>query len=165
MPPPSQGSRGAGLTTTPDLATGARSYERCYGAPPTDLWTDLDDRLDLDRRAERQLGDANGAAGMLPSLAENGPEQLRGAVDHSRLPGEPGRRGDEADHLDDLQYPAEADERVDRGQRVECAAPGQLLGRLRGHFGADLSDRQELAVRERQLPGDVHVRAGPDRGH
>src|SRR5207249_461304 len=61
---------------------------------------DLDDHVDLDRGAEGELGDADGAAGVPARLAEDRAEQLAGSVDHARLAGEPLGRGDEPAELD-----------------------------------------------------------------
>jgi hypothetical protein len=52
---------------------------------------DFEDRLDLDRRVERQRSRADGGARMAPGLAERGDEQIRGAVGDEVLLGEIGR--------------------------------------------------------------------------
>ena len=46
----------------------------------------LEHEVDLDRRVQRQHGDADGRAGVSAPLAEHLPEQGGGAVDHAGWP-------------------------------------------------------------------------------
>ena len=76
----------------------------------------LHHELDLDRRPQRQLGHADRRPRVPPRLAEHLGEQVRRAVEHSGLAGEPGRGRHEADHLHHARDGVEADQRVDRGE-------------------------------------------------
>ena len=132
----------------------------------TELVGYLDDHVDLDRRAQRQLGDADGAAGVPAGLAEHRAEQLRRAVDHARLAGEALGRRDEADDLDDPDDVGQADQRR-RPRRARSARSGRpaACASSGGHLGADLAGREQLAVDHRELAGHVDVVARPHRRH
>ena len=63
----------------------------------------------------------------MPALfAQDVPEEAGRPVDDGRLAGEVRRRRHEAGHLDDLDNPAQADQRLDRGEGVQGADPGQV---------------------------------------
>ena len=122
---------------------------------------DLDDAA-RPRPARRAAGRRRPTAerACCAGVAEDLAEQLGGAVDDPRLAGEVRRRGDEADDLDDPHDALEADQRVDRGQRVERAGAGQLLGLLGRDERADLADGGQRALDHRQLPGGEDQVAG-----
>src|SRR6202140_3586116 len=90
---------------------------------------DFEDRLDLDRCAERQLSHPDRAAGVLTALAEHLNEQVGRAVDHRRLFGEVGRAVDETGELHNL---IDVVERVELGPRrrdeVDSSAARQREG-------------------------------------
>ncbi|GAB3855912.1 hypothetical protein GCM10029963_51410 [Micromonospora andamanensis] len=86
---------------------------------------------------------------MAAGLTEDGAEQVRRAVYDTGLAGEAGRAGDEAGQLHDLDDVLQTDKRIDRGERVEGAALGELLGLLGGDAGADLAGGQQLALGHR----------------
>jgi hypothetical protein len=70
---------------------------------------DLENQFELDAHVERELGGAEGQARVTSRFAENLNEQVRGAVDDSRLLGEAFGGGDMAGHphdpLDLIQAP------------------------------------------------------------
>src|SRR5918998_1435094 len=72
------------------------------------LGFELRHELHLDRRVQRQLGDAYGRAGVQPGLSEDLAYKLGGPVDDLRLGVEACCRGDEAGHLHDAAYPVQA---------------------------------------------------------
>ncbi len=131
--------------------------------PPRPEVSDLDDEFDLDRGVEGEDRDADGAAGVLAGLTEDGAEQLRGAVGDLGLAGEVRGRGDESDGLDDpLDVRQVADLGLDRGQGVQRALLGALAGDLGGDGVADLAGGDQGALAQRQLAGGVDQIAGPD---
>src|SRR4051812_13746618 len=89
------------------------------------------DELDLDRRVQRQGGDADGATRVPAGVPEDPAQQLARAVDHLRLTGEARGAGDEADDLDDPEL-VEVGDRGRGGERVEGADPRELGGVRRG---------------------------------
>ena len=54
---------------------------------------DLEDQLEFNAHVQRQLGRAEGQAGMASGLSENLNEQIRRTIDDGRLLGEAFRRG------------------------------------------------------------------------
>src|SRR5690625_952240 len=100
----------ASLALTGSLPAAANSWARRARPPDIrrrpDIWVmtesgHLNDHFDLDRRAQRQRGDSDRAAGVLPDITEDLTEQLASAVDHLRLGSEIGHRSDEPHHLHD----------------------------------------------------------------
>src|SRR3954454_1204315 len=100
---------------------------RCYCDERTQfrrrplLHVHFDDDFDLDGGAQRQLGDADRAAGVLARFAEDLAEQLGGPVDHAGLAGEALGAGHEAGQLHDPDDLVQADQGVHRRHRVERA--------------------------------------------
>ena len=86
-------------------------------SPPTSL--DLSDELDLDGHVARQRVGAHRRARVDASLAEDGAQQLGGAVEDLGLLREVGRAVDEADHLDDPLHAVE----VAWFRQMEAAKP------------------------------------------
>ena len=127
---------------------------------------DLDEDLDLDGGVERQHRYADGRARVHAGVTERRTEQVGGAVGDLRLAGEVGRRGHEADHLDDaLDLVEVADLGLHGGDRVERALLGVRAASSGRHLAADLPGGQQLARAHRELAGGVDVGARPDRGH
>ena len=77
----------------------------------------LDDRLDLDRDVEGQLGRADRRAGVAAGLAPDVEDQLREAVDHGGRLVEAGRAVDEPERLDPARDPVEIAELLLRARR------------------------------------------------
>jgi len=92
--------------------------------------SDLDDHLDLDTGAQRDLRYAKGAARVLALLAEHFGQEFRAAVGYQVLFGEFRRGVHQAHHLDDALHLVQvADVAVQRGQQVDGdAARGLLTG-------------------------------------
>ena len=120
--------------------------------------------LDLDRRVQRERRHADGGPCVHAGVAEDGAEQLGGAVGDLRLGGEVGRRRDEDDDLHDaLDQRQVADLGVDRRDRVEGALLCAGVGLLLGHLGADLAGGHQLARAHRELAGGEDLVAAAHR--
>ena len=83
-----------------------------------------DDRIDLDRGAERQHRHADRAAGVAAGLAEHLLHQLGGAVGDLGLIGEAAGAVHEHAELHDPLDPVEADRLVDLGEQHDAAGAG-----------------------------------------
>ena len=123
----------------------------------------LEHALDLDRRVDRQRGDADRGARMPALVAEHRDHEVGGAVHHLGAV-EEGRRGideaAEANHPLDLVEIAER--RLDLRQHVDRAGARRLLAVLDRYAVAELALGDELAARiEADLAGDEQQRADP----
>lgn len=126
----------------------------------------LEHRINLHRDIERQRGGADGEAGVLAAVAEDGDDQVAGAVDDLGLVGEVRHRVDETAELDAARHTVEvaAARRLELGQDVDRHDAGAGLAVLDRKRVAQLADMAQLAVLERHLPGDEDQAAGHDPG-
>ena len=101
---------------------------------------DREQRLDLDRRVERQRGDADRGAGVLSGFAQNSGDQVGCAVHHLVLLDKVGSRGDEPAQPDAARDAAEiAQRRLRLGQDVDGAKARRALAVFQRYASAELA--------------------------
>src|SRR5678815_2294309 len=132
-------------------------------APPS--FGGLGDQFDLDAGAERQLGDAVGAARVRALLGEDLAEELGAAVGHQVVLGEVGRAVDEArDAHDALDLVEVADRGVERAEQVDRDRARRLLAGRRVHVAAELAN-PGLAVALGDVAGEEDKISRANEGH
>src|SRR5688572_8839209 len=117
---------------------------------------DLEDRVHLDRDAERERADADRGPRVAPALAEHRDHEVRGAVQAPSVVCELGGGVDEPPEPDAPDHAVEvaAARAVERREDVERAQAGGLLALFDRVFTAELADEADLSVSDRHLARD-----------
>ena len=126
-----------------------------------------DDRIDLDRRAERQHRHADRAARMAPGIAEHRDHQLGGAVGDLGLVGEMAGRRRRTRRASRSARPDRAPPSAALicARIISAAALGRLPAMLDIEILAEPPGDQRAVLAERQLAGDMEQPADLDRRH
>ena len=118
---------------------------------------DFDHHLDLDHRTERQRGDTEGRARVLPAFAEHRDQQVGAAVHHLGLLLEVVDRVDEAaDAYDPLHAGEFSDLRLQGRDQPERRLAGGLVGRGHGGVATDFAGHYRALVVSRNVSGEEH---------
>src|SRR5579863_10677842 len=121
-----------------------------------DSGTEPGDELDLDSDADRQLGQANGCAGMPPGLAEDLDQQIRASVQDRRGLVKAGSHIHHAEDLDDPLDPVEiAKFGLEGSQDRQCRHPRRLAALLQSEITADLATYHQV-TRDRTMAAHVY---------
>src|SRR5918996_1030647 len=136
---PESSPQAASATASPITARTASSLIRMgspssassehYGREAPMVWSgDLDDRLDLDRDVEGQLGHADGGTGMAAGVVEDLHQEVGAAVGDGGHVVEPGGAVDHNQQLHDPADPVERTELGPHGREQGQAAEACRLG-------------------------------------
>lgn len=131
--------------------------------PTRPLPGDLDDRLDLDWAAQRELRDPQRRSGVTPWLAQHLAADVRRTGRDDVLLTEAGNARDEHGDLHDPRDSVERAELVaEPPEQVEGALTRAAQARLNVDVVAEAPDREQLIPGESDLPGEDHRIAAPD---